>query len=800
MINLYAYDVEVLPNFFSVTITDVQDYLKTFADCVNKKGKPIPLVQCIPVKTIKERLASVKRWKFYITDKDDSQLLSMLEFFANNAPHRDANGKAVITNMFGYNSMSYDKLMIAAFLMYATNCNSTKELIGKLYDTSKKIIELQDNKEMARRDYYLNSLREYPLPYEDIDVMRIFALNKCGKGVDAQGNTIYFPKGLKQTSINLQWYELLEYELPPISNLDIDLYHKIPQYKGMSAEHLNKLIDKWDRFIIPEWIDDMMYYNDNDVFILCELIRLNLDEIKSRYNISKTYKVNVLNSSRSNIANILFEKFYSEFSGLAPSQWKGKKTERTRMSLKRVIFPWIEFKTEPLKELLNEMKQIVLTSLGKKGLYDAAVNLPNLKHIRLEGNGNNRSGWFEVTINKLVYTIATGGLHSQDIPRELKSKLVLYGGTSLADTTEVDKTSDISVWDALKDGYIYVHFDIASFYPSLMVEHEVYPAHMNKGCFINLVRWIRDTRVAAKHSKEEYIDGIPKDILALVLKIVINSIYGKMGDQYSDLYDRLAVLNVTINGQLMVMMLCEELELNGIEVVSANTDGIVVKLTPDKKAIFDDITSRWMKLTKFEADSELYKAYINRDINNYFIEELNGKRSFKGALNPYMYLADLQKGYDMPIVAQAVVNYFLDDKPIMETLYEATNILDFCKTQNVGQQFNVETSVLKDNQISIETYQRYVRYFVSHNGNDIFKVHKHTKARSSMCSGSKVTIVNSLDDTPIAFRNINYTYYYKECMKIIDPIKLRINPKGKGKSLIKKNSGNYLTLFDDNEL
>ncbi|AXH74552.1 MAG: DNA polymerase [crAssphage sp. isolate ctbg_1] len=702
--------------------------------------------------------------------------------------------------MFGYNSMSYDKLMVAAFLMYATNCNSTKELITKLYEASKKIIELQDNSDLSRRDYFLNSLREYARPYEDIDVMRVFALNKCGKGIDKNGNTVYFPKGLKQTSINLQWYELLEYELPLISDIDNHFYHRLPQYKGMNNEHLNKIIDKWDRYIIDEWIADMMHYNFNDVFILCELIRLNIDEIKTRYAISKTYKVDVLNSSRSSIANILFEKFYSEFSGLNPKQWKGKKTERTRMAFKRVIFPWIQFKTEPLKELLAEMKQVIVTSLGKSGLYDATEKLPHLKYIKRICTGKERTAWFEIQINNLIYTIATGGLHSQDLPRELKSKLSLYGGVSLADTTVFDRTSDITVWDALNDGYIYVHYDIASFYPSLMVEHEVAPAHMNKGCFVNLVRWLRDTRVSAKHSKEEYIDGIPKDILALVLKIVINSIYGKMGDQYSDLYDRLAVLSVTINGQLMVMMLCEELELNGIEVISANTDGIVVKLTADKKPVFDKITEDWCRLTKFSADSEEYKAYVNRDINNYCIEELNGKRTYKGALNPYMYLVDLQKGYDMPIVAQAVVNYFLDDKPIMETLYEATNILDFCKTQNIGRQFHVEVAHVKDDKICIEEYQRYVRYYVAHNGNDVFKVHNINNTKSSLCSGFKVKIINSLDDERIELRNINYTYYYKECMKIIDPIKLNINPKGKGKAIIKKNSGNYLTLFDDNDL
>ena len=49
-----------------------------------------------------------------------------------------------ITEDNGYNSSKYDKLMVAALLMFANQTNSTKELITKLYETSKKIIELQD--------------------------------------------------------------------------------------------------------------------------------------------------------------------------------------------------------------------------------------------------------------------------------------------------------------------------------------------------------------------------------------------------------------------------------------------------------------------------------------------------------------------------------------------------------------------------------------------------------------------------------------------------------------------------------
>ena len=799
MILSFAYDVEVLPNFFSITIVNVGDYLRTFADAcvINKKGNkiPVPLTQIYTVEEIKEKLDKVQRKCFYITDTDDSQLLPMLGYLNEMRPHYTDERIAVRSDMFAYNSSKYDRLMVAALLMFANQTNSTKELITKLYETSKNIISLQDNPEMSRSDYFLSSLRKYSIPYKDIDVMTIFALNKVGKGVNSKGETIYFGKSLKQTSINLQWYELLEHELPPISDVDIHFYNKDYRYKDMTYDQINQLVDKWDRYVIPEWITDIMHYNLNDVFIVCEMIRLYIDEVRLRYNISKAYEVDVLSSSRSNIADNLFVKFYSEFSGLAESQWRGRKTERTAMSFKRVIFPFIKFKTKELQELLEEMKKVIIYSIGKKALKEIAPKYPELKYLKT----NNESGWFEVKINNLIYTIATGGLHSQDIPRELKSKLIFVDDWKLSYCKEGgSKEEDApSIWDVITDNsYIYVHWDIASFYPSIMDVYKIAPAHMNEGVFVKLIHWLKETRVTAKHSKEDYIDGIPKDVLAQVLKIVINSIYGKLGFEKGDICDRLAVLKVTINGQLMIMMLCESLELAGIEVVSANTDGIVVKLHKKNKAKFEEIADEWKRLTKLDADSEEYKCYINKDINNYIVEELNGKVSYKGALHPTMYAVDLQKGYDMPIVAKAVVDYFLNDKPILETLYECKNILDFCKTQNVGRQFHVEFTIGTKREI----LQRNVRFYVTNKGGVIEKVNDNSGDRSGLCAGKQVTILNTLDDKRIEYRNINYSYYYQEALKIIDPIKLSISPKQKGsKSLIKKMSGQYQSLFDNLE-
>lgn len=778
-IKQYAYDVEVLPNYFSITVVDVSDYLKVFNDCCNieiKKGKekktPIPLVEKLTVKEIISRLNNVKKWQFDITNYDESQHLNFVKFINDLAPRQLSNGDTIITYMYAFNSASYDKYMMACFLMYSGICGSCSELCMKLYETSQKIIDLQNDKEQFFHDYYMKTLHDYPLPYKDIDVMKIFALNKVGVGTNDKGEKVYYGKSLKQTSINLKWYEILEFELPPINDLDKDLYTKRPRYKGLTCEQLNALINKWDRYMIEEYRANMNHYNCNDVFIVCEMIRLYIDEIRLRYNLSKTYEVDVMNSSRSNIANILFKKFYSDFSGLRPEQWTGKKTERTTMSFKRVIFDNVKFKTKEMQDFLESIRPTVLTSIGKDAFQR------------------------DITIGNLTYTMATGGLHSQDPPRKLKSKLVY-----------INDINENNVWEGLSnDSYIYCHYDIASFYPSLMAAYRIAPEHLDEGCFTKLISWLKNTRVKAKHSEEDLIDGIPKDILAQALKIVINSIYGKLGDENSDICDRLAVLKVTINGQLFILMLCEELEMNGIEVVSANTDGIVIKLYKKDLNTFNIICNNWLSTTKLEADSEFYSHYINRDINNYLFKEINKNScGYKGDFNPKIYAVDLQKGYNAPIIAQAIENYFIYDKPVLETLYEATDILDFCKTQNIGRRFIVEYSVNS----KTEEIQRNTRFYVSKSGGSLFKVDKTENYRGNLCAGYRVKILNTLDDLPITQRDIDYEYYYNEALKLIDPIMLGISPNQKGdktkgtksgKALLKKyGGGSYATLFDDNE-
>ena len=101
MINCIAYDVEVLRNFFSITFVSINSYLKVFKACVNADGKAIPLVQKLSVEEIKARLETVEKYKFYITDKDDSQLLSMIGYINKTRCYKDSNGNIIRTDLYG---------------------------------------------------------------------------------------------------------------------------------------------------------------------------------------------------------------------------------------------------------------------------------------------------------------------------------------------------------------------------------------------------------------------------------------------------------------------------------------------------------------------------------------------------------------------------------------------------------------------------------------------------------------------------------------------------------------------------
>lgn len=726
-----AYDIEVTRNYFGVCFVDLNHYLKVFKDCVDDKQEAIPLIDKLSVTEIKNRLATVKRYRFSIFEDDDSELYPLLNWLQYEADY------------FGYNNNKYDRLMLSALLMYYNQFDKPSKLIEFLYDTSQRIIRNSDN-DVLWQDNFTNMLMKNRLNFRDLDLFQIFRLD-------------HFHKSLKQTSINIKWYNLLEYHMPPISELDVDYYYRLTENRGLSIEQLNRLYrNSFERYLHPSWKKEMEEYNDNDVFICCELVRMNQEEIRLRYMISKEYEINVLSASRSTIADKVIVKLYSKFTGLHPKRFIDTKTIRRKIEVSEILSDKIQFLSPQLNDLLQSLRSLVLR--GEKGEFERTF-----------------------TYAGTSYTLATGGLHSNEIP-------AIY----VAD-----------------DKQTIVDRDVTSYYPNLIRSLKVCQKHLNPKAWFRIADTIVDERTEHKHLAKDkslsLIQQIKHFTAAACLKIVANAgIFGKMGSEKSFLCDKKAMYKVTINGQLFLLMLIERLEDAGIHVISANTDGIVTIVPKGLEETADNICHWWEKHLGLELEFTSYSKYITEGVNSYLTVKTDGKKKFKGRMNPKMYLEDLSKGYNSPIVAKAVTEYFINGTPVMETLRNSKSILDFCRTQNVNRKYYIEYTHVVDHKMVVEEVQRNTRFYVSLTGGSLMKVeilgwdenNQPKLKKSSLCAGQRVTVCNLVEDKDISELNINYLYYYNECMAIIEPIEQSRNNKGKGKRLVKKYYGMRNTLFD----
>lgn len=727
-----CYDVEVTRNYFSVVFVDLRSYLKTFADCVDDKGKAIPIIDKLSVKEIKKRLETIPKKRFVLYEDDDTDLFSLLYWLQQKADY------------FGYNNKKYDRLMLSALLMYYNQFDKPSKLITFLYETSQRVIRSSNN-DTLWTDNFTSLILRNNVAFRDLDLFQIFRLD-------------HYHKSLKQTSINIKWYNLKEYTMPPIGDLDRHYYHeRLPEAKGMTDRELNiHYRNLFERFIPREYLQEMADYNDNDVYIVAELIRMNQEEVLLRYRISEEYNVDVFSASRSTIADKVIVKLYSKYTGLHPKAFIDTKTIRRKILVSEILSDKIAFSTPELNDILSGIRSLTLR--GEKGEFDR-----------------------EFTFMGTSYTIATGGLHSNEIP-------AVYVEDS--DNIIVDR-------------------DVASYYPNMIRSLKVCQKHLIPKAWFRIADTIVDERLEHKHlAKDKSLDDKERDkhaTAAACLKIVANAgIFGKMGSEKSFLCDKKAMYQVTINGQLFLLMLIEKLELAGIHVISANTDGIVTIVPRELEQTADDICHWWEKHLGLELEFTYYTKYVTEGVNSYLTIKRGGSSKFKGRMNPKMFLEDLSKGYNSPIVAKCVTEYFINGTPVMETLRNAKSILDFCRTQNVNHKYRLEFTHVIDGKIRTDVVQRNTRFYISSTGGTLMKVEsmgwndngEEQVKKSSLCAGQRVSICNTVDDTDISELNVNYLYYYNEAMAIIEPIEQSRNNKGKGKRLVKKYYGMRNTLFD----
>lgn len=487
----------------------------------------------------------------------------------------------------------------------------------------------------------------------------------------------------------------------------------------MQYPNVQEFVYDWDIPLVESKFDEMIQYNINDVESTSELLVRCKKDIELRIAIEDEYGVRVLSKDGVNIGMKLITQKYLEKTGQTWWDIKDLRSPMDKIPLKDVILPFVKYDSPILKDMLDTLKKQTV-SPGRKG-YE-----------------------YKFIFNNLRYTIGVGGIHSVNDPEIIIPK---------------------------EDEYL-IDCDVASLYPSMIIQHKFYPKHLGPE-FLEIYSKIREERLEAKHNGDKVKNE--------TLKFALNGLSGNLQNEHNFCYSPFAVMQIRINGQLLLLMLAEKLVEIGCKIIQANTDGLFLICKKNKYEEYQKVCKEWEKLTKLELEEDRFEAMYQYAINDYIaVKEGYHKTKDKKLIKTKgMFITEvlLGKGLSPKIIPEAIINYFVDNIPVEETIKSCRDIRKFLKAEKTGKQWTVE--------YNDKIQQRINRFYVSNNGYYLwkFKTDSGVKEYQNMLKGYAVTLHNTFysdedlqwkyaqGETFESIYDINYNYYILQCKKIINDIK-----------------------------
>ena len=461
-------------------------------------------------------------------------------------------------------------------------------------------------------------------------------------------------------------------------------------------------------------IENVVKYCKNDVQVTKELFIKNFDKVLLRKALANTYSLSprVYVKSEQGVAEHTFLTLHKGRTGETTTYLRQAAKEnpdnlRTEWALTDIVSKKVQYATEPFQTWFTQL------IVGR-----AFADEKESWHLDTTALDKKNT----VTLADTLFSIGVGGIHSVDAP-------------------------DTFVCD---DDYAIVDLDVASYYPSLIIEEGLYPKHLGPA-FCDDMRSLRDRRLKAKRAGDKRT--------ADALKIVINATFGKLNDKYSPLRSVPDAMRVTINGQLYILMLVEALHAINCAIISANTDGVTVKIKRDNFAELEQVKTWWQSHTKMELEQIEYSAIYRRDINNYMAMTIDGKIKYKGAISQ-----DGGKG-DGKIVKLAAEEYILNGIPPSITIENCKNPLDFMyylRSKNGGELYFDKDKIGKS-----------IRWYAAKDGQVIKRLNPATVKRAAnwalIPNGHKAKLaLDTVGWTIDTMTDIDLTHYETEAWKLID--------------------------------
>ena len=372
-------------------------------------------------------------------------------------------------------------------------------------------------------------------------------------------------------------------------------------------------------------IEELKKFNCNQLCITEELFDFMKERLELRAAMSEEYREDLMSKSDAQMAEIVLSKEVGKLNG--------KRIERPDIPAGSTYYykapSFLQFATPEPQRFLAVCKKAKFV-INSSGYLDAPESIAT-----------------QVVIGGKSYSFGIGGLHSME-------KNVKY----VADET----------WK-LTDR------DVTSYYPNCILNLGLYPIAAGPN-FLKVFRGFKDSRVEAKRTK-----NFTKD---KGLKIFLNGTSGKFSDLWSKMRSPHLTMQMNLTCQLSIFMLIEILHCNDLQVISANTDGIVIYHKREDQAKLDYWIKFWENLTGFDTEETEYSSYYARDVNAYFAVKLDGKVKKKG---PWAEVGS-QSGTQLDmnpqtlICADAVEALISKGIPIEETIRSSKDFTRFITVRN----------------------------------------------------------------------------------------------------------------------
>lgn len=272
-------------------------------------------------------------------------------------------------------------------------------------------------------------------------------------------------------------------------------------------------------------------------------------------------------------------------------------------------------------------------------------------------------------VSGLKFTLDKQG--SPVMPTELTDYCVRIGAGNYRLGMGGLHSSEKNCYHVAEEGEALIDRDVTSYYPAIILNNKLYPKQLTLA-FLDVYRSIVERRIKAKKENDK--------VTADSLKITINGSFGKFGSMYSNLYSPDLLLAVTITGQLSLLCFIEMMELSGITVISANTDGVVMKVKDDQKTTYAETLWAWENLTGFKTEEIKYKGLYSRSVNDYFAIGTDGDIKRKG----FFAKDKLDKSPKFSIAKEAVIELMTNRTPLRETIYGCKDITKFLCVRTVN--------------------------------------------------------------------------------------------------------------------